>query len=204
MPGNRKVVVGILGGIGSGKTEVSRLLQEAGGVVVSGDALGHEALRQPELKARIVERWGRDILDEKGEIQRRKLAGIVFADGTGKERTALEAMVHPWIKSRMHHEVTELKSRPDVRLIVVDAAIMLEAGWNEVCDELIFIDVPRAVRLERIRQQRDWSEKEVEAREQAQLPLTEKAGRANFTIDNAGSPQELRRQINVLLARWGL
>lgn len=195
-------VVGILGGIGSGKSEVARLFQEYGAAVVSGDALGHEALKQPELKARIVERWGPGILDEHGEIQRRKLGGIVFAKE--KERTALEEIVHPWIKRRLAEELAALKARPDVPLIVADAAIMAEAGWDALCDELIFIDVPREVRLERIRQQRGWTEKEVEAREAAQLPLTEKARRANTVVHNTGSPEDLRRQIEILLARWGV
>src|SRR5262249_32982790 len=74
-------VIGLVGGIGSGKSRVAALFAEAGAVVVSGDEAGHEALRQPELKERIVHRWGTDVLDEKGEVNRRKLGGIVFAKG---------------------------------------------------------------------------------------------------------------------------
>jgi dephospho-CoA kinase len=195
-------VVGILGGIGSGKSQVSRLLQENGAVVLSGDALGHEALREPELKARIVERWGEELLDEQGEIERTKLGGIVFADE--KERRALETIVHPWIKERLRQEVFLTRDLPGVKLIVVDAAIMLEAGWDDVCDELIFVDVPRPLRLERIRRQRGWTEKEVDARERAQMPLSEKARRAHHTLNNAGSPDDLRRQVEALLERWGI
>ncbi len=195
-------VVGLLGGIGSGKSEVARLLREAGAVILSGDALGHEALRQAELKGRIVERFGKGILDDKGEIERRKLGCIVFS--SLDERRALEEIVHPWIKRRLSEELAVARGRPDVPLIVVDAAIMLEAGWDELCDELVFVEVPRALRLERIRRQRGWTEKEVDAREQAQLPLTEKAQRANTIVTNAGSPDDLRHQLLALLERWGV
>jgi len=194
-------VIGLIGGIGSGKSQVSRLLEEAGAVVLSGDALGHEALRQADLKARIVGGFGADFLDEQGEIQRRKLGGIVFAQET--ERQALESIVHPYIKQRLREELAKARGRPGVRLIVVDAAIMLEAGWDDLCDELIFVDVPHAVRLERIRRQRGWSEKEVQAREQAQMPLTEKARRAHYILNNAGSLDDLRCQVEALLRRWG-
>jgi dephospho-CoA kinase len=192
----------LIGGIGSGKSAVGKLLAEVGAVILSGDKLGHEALRQPELKARIVQHFGDGILDEQGEIVRKKLGGIVFA--SAEERKALEAIVHPWIKDRLRQELAAVRSDPRVPLIVVDVAIMLEAGWDDVCDELLFIDVPRSVRLERIARQRGWSEKEVEAREQAQLPLMEKARRAHHVLNNAGSLSDLRIQVNALLEHWGL
>jgi dephospho-CoA kinase len=195
-------VIGLLGGIGSGKSEVARLLREAGAIVLSGDGAGHEALRQPALKEEIVERFGKEVLDEQGDINRRKLGGIVFSNTD--ERRALEAIVHPWIKRRLKEELDVARSRPDVPLIVLDAAIMIEAGWDDLCDELVFIEVPRELRLERIFRQRGWLEKEVDAREQAQLPLTEKAQRANTIVTNAGSPDDLRRQIHALLERWGV
>lgn len=198
----KRPVIGLLGGIGSGKSAVAQMLREAGAVVLSGDALGHDALRQPELKARIVERFGDGILDEAGDVQRRKLGAIVFA--SAQERTALEAIVHPWIKRRLREELAAVRSDPRVKLVVVDAAIMIEAGWDDVCDELIFVDVPRPLRLERIARQRGWSEKEVEAREQAQLPVTEKALRSQHVLNNAGSLEELRSQVTALLGRWGI
>lgn len=197
-----KRIIGLLGGIGSGKSAVAQQLREAGAVVLSGDALGHEALRQPELKARIVDRFGDGILDEAGEVQRRKLGGIVFA--SAQERAALEAIVHPWIKQRLREELAALRSDPRVKLIVVDAAIMIEAGWDDVCDELVFVDVPRPLRLERIARQRGWSEQEVQAREQAQLPVTEKARRSHHILNNAGSLDDLRLQVDALLKGWGL
>src|SRR5262245_38500400 len=196
-------VIGLIGGIGSGKSQVARVFaEEAGARIISGDALGHEALRQPEIRDQVVRRWGASILDANGEVDRRKLGGIVFADAT--ELTALEALVHPWIKRRIGEEVEAYRKDASVPLIVLDAAILLEAGWNGVCDALVFVDVPRDIRMNRIARHRGWSAEEVEARESAQLPLSEKAGRADGSLDNSGTIEDLRREVRSLLDRWGI
>jgi dephospho-CoA kinase len=199
---NSKLVVGLLGGIGSGKSQVAAAFARHGARVIAGDQLGQAALRDPDIRARVVSRWGERIVDENGAIDRRRLAAIVFADP--EERKALEAITHPWIRQRIHAEVEEARNDPHVPLIVLDAAVMVEAGWDEVCDRLVFIKAPRAVRLERVARQRGWSETEVEAREQAQLPLTEKAIRADHVLDNSASLEHLNRQVNDLLHLWGL
>jgi dephospho-CoA kinase len=197
-----KPVVGLVGGIGSGKSRVAAAFAERGARVVSGDDLAHEALRQPAVKEQVVRRWGPDLLDEHGEVRRRQLGAVVFADP--EERRALEAMVHPWIRERIRQELARAEADPGVRLVVLDAAIMLEAGWDAVCDRLVYVDAPRDVRLRRLAGQRGWSEKEVEARENAQLPLTAKAARADHVLDNSATPEHLNRQVDDLLRRWGL
>ena len=88
--------------------------------------------------------------------------------------------------------------------LVLDAAVMLEAGWNQVCDWLVYIDVPAEIRLRRLASQRGWSAKEVEAREQAQMPLTTQKSRATYTVDNSGSPAETETQVKQLLRQWGM
>lgn len=198
----RKPVFGLLGGIGSGKSEVARLLAAAGGRVISGDALGHEALRDPAIVDEVVKRWGRDVLDEQGAVNRRAVGKIVFADAN--ELRALEALVHPWIKRRIPEEIQAAQEDPAAAFIVLDAAVMLEAGWHDVCGELMFVDVPRAVRLERIARQRGWTEKEVTARENAQWPLTEKRRMAQIVLDNSGTSENLRDQVLALVRERGL
>jgi dephospho-CoA kinase len=198
----RAKVIGLLGGMGSGKSEVARVFaEEARARVISGDALAHEALRRPEVREQIARRWGPGVLDERGEVDRKQLGGIVFA--TRSELEALEALVHPWIKARILEELDAAR-RDGARLVVLDAAIMLEAGWSEVCDELVFVEVPREVRLGRVARQRGWTEKEVEAREMAQMPLAEKAARADHILENSGTLEDLRRQVRALLARRGV
>jgi dephospho-CoA kinase len=200
--GPMKPVIGLIGGIGSGKSRVSELLAQRGARVLSGDRAGHEALRQPEVKARVVERWGPGVLDGRGEVDRRGLAARVFADPA--ERRALEAIVWPWIGRRLREEVEAARADPAVKLILLDAAVLLEAGWDGVCDRLVYVDAPRDVRLRRLAEQRGWSAKEVAAREQAQLPLAEKARRAHDTLDNSGPPEALARQVDDMLQRWGV
>jgi dephospho-CoA kinase len=197
-----KPVVGLVGGIGSGKSRVAAAFADRGARVIAGDDLAHEALRQPAFKEQVVRRWGPDVLDEHDEVRRRQLGAVVFADP--EERRALEALVHPWIQERIRQELARAEADPAVRLVVLDAAIMLEAGWDAVCDRLVYVDAPRDVRLRRLAGQRGWSEKEVEARENAQLPLTAKAARADHVLDNSATPEHLNRQVDDLLRRWGL
>jgi dephospho-CoA kinase len=198
----RPRVVGIVGGIGSGKSRVTRILADAGAFVISGDELAHEALRQPEVREQVVRRWGPQVLGEDGEVRRRALGSIVFGDAA--ELRALEALVHPWIEHRIREEMDKARRDPSTPLVVLDAAVMLEAGWDGVCDELVYVDVPRELRLRRIAEQRGWSEEEVARRERAQLPAEVKARRADHVLDNAGSLNDLTRQVHALLCRWGV
>ncbi len=197
-----KPIIGIIGGIGGGKSLVAGELVKRGGYLIAGDLLGHEALRQPDIKARAVERWGRAILDEGGEIRRRLLGKIVFADV--QELRALEGLVFPFIGNRIRKEIDKANDDPAARLIVLDAAVMMEAGWDRACDKVIFVDAPRAVRLQRLLANRGWSEREVTAREKAQLPLPVKQARADGIVDNAGPPEKAAGQIDKLLREWGM
>jgi dephospho-CoA kinase len=194
------LVVGLVGGIGAGKSQVAEAFARRGARVISGDALAHAALREPTIKELVVGRWGQILLDAKGEIQRPLLADVVFADAD--ERRALEAMVHPWIKERIRIEVEAARADTMIRLIVLDAAVMLEAGWHDVCDHLVFIEAPREVRLQRVAEQRGWTVQEVEAREAAQLPLTAKAAHADHTLDNSTSLERLDNQVADLVRLW--
>src|SRR5262245_31887176 len=179
-----KKVIGLVGGIGSGKSLVASALERRGGRVVAADQFGHEALRRPEVRDRVFARWGPGLADAAGEVDRKKLAAVVFADPG--ERKALEAMVFPHIERRIEEEIGRARSDPAVRLVVLDAAVMLEAGWARVCDEVVYVHAPRAARLARLREKRGWTEDQVRAREAAQLPLTEKATRAHVAVDNSG------------------
>jgi dephospho-CoA kinase len=199
---SRKLVIGLLGGIGSGKSRVAEALARRGARVINADRIGHDALRDPEIRRQIVERWGGGLIDDSGEIVRPRLAQIVFADDA--QRRALEAIVHPWIGQRLREVIAAAQAEPDSRFLVLDAAVMLEAGWNSACDKLVFVDTPRPLRLERAARQRRWTAAEVEARERAQLPLTAKAALADHVLDNSGTPDDLERQVDSLLDKWGI
>ncbi len=201
-PRSSKLVIGVIGGMGSGKSQVAAELAKRGARVISGDRLGHEALRHPVIRSQIVERWGRKILDEKEEIDRRKLGAIVFADAA--ERRKLETLVFPWIESGIRSEIYKAQVDPEFALVVLDAAIMMEAGWHKFCDRIVYVDAPRDLRLKRLAAQRGLSAREVEMREAAQLSVTEKADRADDIVDNSGSPEQLAQQVEKLLEQWGV
>lgn len=199
---NSKLAIGLIGGIGSGKSQVARELVKRGGKLISGDELGHEALRQPEVRDRVVKRFGPGILGTDGEIVRPRLGALVFTDPV--ELAALEAIVHPWIHARLRKEVDSARNDPAVRFVILDAAVMMEAGWHEVCDKILFVDAPEEVRLQRVAERRGWTAAELHAREARQMPLTDKASRADHGIDNSGSLEHLSRQVDALLHDWDL
>lgn len=198
---NVKPVIGLLGGIGSGKSAVAADLVKHGGWLINADQFGHEALRQADLKKQITARFGLDILDG-NEIDRKRLGAKVFADAS--ELRALEAIVFPFIGDRIRQEIEQAGKRREVRFIVLDAAVMLEAGWNGACDRLIFVDAPFEVRRARVQQQRGWSEADLRTREKLQWPLEEKKRRADAVIDNSTSPEALAEQVARVLRGWGL
>lgn len=197
-----KPVLGLIGGIGSGKSRVAALLRDHGGRIIAADEAGHEALRQPKIRRLVVERWGPQMLAESGEIDRRRLGAAVFADPA--QRRALENLVFPWIERRCREQIAEAEVDPAVRFIVLDAAIMIEAGWKPMCDWILFVDAPRPLRLQRLTQQRRWTAQDLEVREKAQMPLDEKIRHADAVVDNSGPLETTARQVADLLRSWGI
>ena len=189
-------VIGLIGGVACGKSVVAAALARRGAVVLNGDELGHEVLREPEIRDALVDRWGVGVRGPDGQIDRSAVAKIVFAptpEGAA-ERQWLEQLVHPGIRHRMEAAIRQL---PDasVPAVVIDAALLIEAGWSGVCTAVVFVDCPRDQRLERA-QTRGWSDEEFSRREAAQLPIEEKRRRASHVIDNSGTLAELESEID--------
>ena len=183
--------IGLICGIACGKSAVADALARQGAVVFNGDELGHQVLDEPEVRDALVARWGAGVLDGAGRIDRKAVAKIVFAptpEGNA-EREFLEQLVHPGIRRRIEAGIRQL---PDasVPAIVIDAALLVEAGWSSICTAIVFVDCPRDQRLRRA-QTRGWSEAEFTRREAAQLPIEEKRRRASHVIDNSRSLAEL-------------
>jgi dephospho-CoA kinase len=189
-------VVGIVGGIASGKSLVSELLARRGAVVLDADRTGHEVLREADVKEAIRRRWGEDVLDGDGEVDRKKVAQLVFAPPPRgpEELTYLENLTHPRIERRLRERIADLGRQSGLRMAVLDAPVMFKAGWSEICDVILFVDAPRHVRLDRVRR-RGWSEAEFAAREAAQEPLDVKQTRADFVIDNSSDLAFLDAQV---------
>lgn len=202
-PLRRVPVIGVIGGIGAGKSLVAAALAARGGPVIDADRLGHEALEVPAIREQILARWGSqgNLLRPDGRIDRRALGRIVFANPD--ELRALERLVFPEIKRRILEELTRWQSA-GVPFIVLDAAVMLEAGWSERCDRLVYVDAPRSLRLARLASRSGWTEADLAAREQAQWPEEVKKRHAHAIIVNDGTGEELQRQVDQLLRRWHL
>jgi len=190
-------ILGLLGGVASGKSLVSRQLAELGAVVLDADLAGHEALRLPSIEAAARERWGNAVFGTDGHVDRSRLAKIVFApppDGP-KERNFLEKLIHPEIGQRLLAQAMAPKAGHP--LAVLDAALIIEAGWDRLCDHFAFVDAPREVRLARALQ-RGWTEADFTARETAQESLDSKRKRADVIIDNSGSADHTLVQVQCL------
>jgi dephospho-CoA kinase len=197
-------VIGLVGGIGAGKSFLGRALAEKKNIViVNGDAAGHEVLGLESTKSQIRQRFGDQVFDNQGAIDRRALGRMVF--GTGREerqaRAALEQIVHPLIKQRLEQAIASAQSDPRVEAIILDAAILLEAGWRQICDALIYIDVPAAQRWERVSRTRGWSEAEFRSREASQLSLDSKLAAADYIIENSGAPEVAVEQFLTILSQ---
>ncbi|HVK11655.1 MAG TPA: dephospho-CoA kinase [Gemmataceae bacterium] len=197
-----KPVIGLVGGIGAGKSAAAAAMARRGGRVVDGDRLGHEALELPDVKRQLVERWGKRVLKPNGAANRRAIAGIVF--DAPAELKALEAMVFPHIGRRARDEIAVAQADPVVRFVVLDAAVMLEAGWADACDRIVYVDASRGVRLARLAARSGWTPDEVAAREAAQLAPEAKRAHADAVLVNDGTPGELQEYVDRLLGEWGL
>jgi dephospho-CoA kinase len=156
---------------------------------------GHEVLRLPKIEQAVRERWGEEVFGSDGRLDRSKLARIVFApppEGT-RERNYLEQLTHPEIGRLVQEEARRL-AVAGAPAAVLDAPLLMEAGWDGFCDVLLFVEAPRHVRLARAKS-RGWSEEEFAAREGAQESLDFKRQRADVVVDNSGLPEETEAQL---------
>ena len=197
------LVLGVLGGVGSGKSSVARLLAGPDGTVIDADRLAHEALASPEVSARVREAFGEEVLGEDGTPSRPLLARRVFAGPAGAEaRRRLERWIHPLVRARILERLDEARASGSP-VIVLDVPLLLENdpehGLAGRCDALVFVDVEPALRDERAERTRGWSPGEVARRESAQLDLDEKRRRADHVIPNNGTPDELEQAVSELL-----
>lgn len=191
--------MGILGGIGSGKSAVANgLARHFRTVVIDADWIGHQVLTFPRIIQQLRRAFGDSIFDG-DQVDRKRVAALVFGDEPRHRdaRRTLEQIVHSEI-GRVAQSQIEAADK-STELIVLDAAVMLEAGWDRLCDFLVFVDTPVEDRLNRIRQQRDWTADELQRREASQLPLDEKRKAADFVVNNSGSLAESVLQLTELV-----
>jgi dephospho-CoA kinase len=198
------LVVGIAGGVASGKSLVARCFQHFGAEVLDGDRIGHEVLQEPEVIQQIVHRWGDGILDD-GQISRPRLGRIVFGpppDGP-EALKHLERITHQRIGEEIQRRLDLARHDPSRQACVLDAALMFKVGWDQMCDRIVFVDTPLKIRIQRSRQ-RGWTAVEVEKREANQTSVLEKKSKSTDVIDSSKSKDATYRQAADLWRGWGL
>lgn len=197
------LVVGLLGGIGSGKSSVARAFARRGADVLDADRIAHAVLDQPGIRRRIVRRWGTVVLGSDGRVDRAALAARVF--GSGRQIRALNRLVHPVVRRAFEREIRKARMNRTSRqrLIVLDAPLLMEAGAHRLCDALVYVQAPRAVRLQRVRRRSGWSAAELARRERFQVPAAAKRRAARFVVNNARHPGLIGPQVRSILEALG-
>ncbi len=189
-------VIGLTGGIGSGKSTVAQILAELGAVVIDADKLGHEAfLPNTEAWRDMVAAFGQQVLAPSGEIDRTKLGRIVFNNPEALAR--LNQIMHPRIYGIARAKIEEHRQQ-GAKVIVLEVALLIEAKWTPLVDEVWVTVAPESKVLERLQKQRGLARKETIARIRSQLPIEERIKHADVVINNDSGPDELKTQVKQL------
>ena len=178
------LVIGLTGSIGTGKSEAARQLEALGASIISADHVGHEAYTpNTEALEHVVSAFGDEILQDDGEIDRRKLGTIVFSDPGQLER--LNQIMHPRMAQMVADKVEVLRGQ-GVEVVVVEAALLFEAGWDSLVEEVWTTDSPEQAVIERLKVRNGMSEEEARKRMSSQMGRTERLDRSDYVIENSG------------------
>jgi dephospho-CoA kinase len=183
--------VGLTGGVASGKSTVAAMLAERGAVVIDADLLAREVVEPgtPGLAA-VVEEFGEEMLDDDGGLDRAALGAVVFADE--EKRRRLEAILHPLIRARSKEIEAEA---PDEALVVHDIPLLAESGQADRFDAVIVVDASEETQVERMTEQRGWTEEDARSRVAAQASREARRAIATYVIDNIGTRDDLRERV---------
>jgi dephospho-CoA kinase len=194
--------IGVIGGIGAGKSLAASTFAGLGAFLLDADAIGHVLLEQSPCRDRVLERFGEEILEPYGDfgvrraIDRRALGKLAFS--RPEALRDLEAILHPTMRKTFERAISRESRRGRVPAVVLDAAILYEAGWDTLCDTVVFVDARPEIRLARLEASRGWTEEVLAAREKVQGPLEEKRRQADHVLTNDGTPEQLVASATVL------
>ena len=192
------LVIGLTGGIGTGKSEAARHMVSLGAALIDADLVGHEAY-QPHAEAwrLVVEAFGDGILQDNGEIDRRSLGAIVFSDP--EQLARLNGIMHPLMARMVQEKIDALQSK-GTGVVVVEAALLFEAGWDSLVQEVWVTDASEEVVIHRLAQRNGMSEEEARKRLASQMSRSDRLERADCVIDNSGVVSEMHMAIDELWA----
>ena len=181
----KRLVLGLAGGVGSGKSTVAAIFRRWGATVVDADALGHRALEIPSIRSRLLRAWGPGIL-RNGRVDRPALARLAFR--SKREVARLNRLVHPAILREIRRRIAGARG-----WVVLDAALLFESRADALCDRVVYVSAPRRERVRRSAG-RGWSPGEVARRERFQWPVAYKRKKADYVLDNTGPRSRLEKQ----------
>ncbi len=193
------IIIGIVGSPAGGKSTVASLLQDRGAAWINADVIAHQALETPEIRDQLVEHFGKDIAGSDGQIERGKLAPLVFGDDDRQRAalTYLESVVHPETRRVITKQLKEASLRRVVAAIL-DVPLLFESRWDRSCDEIWCVDSPFALRAQRAAA-RGWDDAELKRRDDNQLSIEEKRRLSTQVLINHGSLDQLADTVN---QRW--
>ncbi|CAM3789886.1 dephospho-CoA kinase [Marinicrinis lubricantis] len=193
--------IGLTGGIACGKSTVSSMLVEKGAALVDADRIAREVVLpgEPALK-QIVDRFGQAVLLEDGSLNRKQLGSIVFADD--ESRKDLEAILHPTIRARMKEQMAAYEREIPDRLVVVDVPLLYESKLQELFQAVLVVYVPEEVQLKRLMERDGILEKDAMNRIKSQMPIEEKKKKADLYIDNSGSMEQTKQQVDLFWQKY--
>jgi dephospho-CoA kinase len=189
----KKPVIGILGGMYSGKSTVAAELAKLGCAVIDADSISHQLLEEKDILKKIVRVFGKEILDDKGKISRSALANRVFGDPA--KLAILTGILHPLIMTRVDELIKQCEPQLAVRAIVLDIPLLVEVGWEKRCDSIIFVDCAPPIRLERAKNKGVFDADHLKIRENLQISLDKKKQIADNIVDNNYDLSGLSKQI---------
>jgi len=193
------IVIGLTGGILTGKSTVSEMLAQRGAVIIDADKIGHEAYKpHTETWQQVIETFGREILRENGEIDRKKLGEIVFNNPQALAR--LNEIMHPQMHSMMREEIERLRGE-GVEMVVLEAAVLIEANWTDLVDEVWVTVAPEETAVKRLQNRGGLTKDEARARIGSQLSFEERAKHADVIIDTDCELAEVEAKVEELWQR---
>src|ERR1041384_9192 len=176
------------------------MFADEGCMVIDSDKAVGEVYQRPEVKEKLREWWGGDVLLPNGQVNRKEIARRLFTNE--QERRRLEGLIHPIVAELRDEQMREGAADSSVKAYVWDTPLLLEVGLGGQCDAIVYVDAPEAERLARLRQARGWDEAELKRREKLQMPLDKKLNMANDMVRNtAGADEEVRNQVRKVLSR---
>lgn len=189
----KKPVIGILGGVCSGKSTVAKKFAKLGCAVIDADKIAHELLDKSDVKSRITDSFGEAVLDCTGKIDHKKLAEIVFSDAD--KLALLNKIIHPSVLMQAEELIKQYNSQSRIKAIVLDMPLLVEVGWDKRCDILIFVDCNLQLRVDRAKKMGFLGENQLKIREKFQISLDSKVDLADNTIDNNSCFSALAKQV---------